>query len=131
MQCNNWLKFGKLFDYADSVGAEFVATGHYARLAAGAADAGRDAGLAARVAIAAKDQSYVLFGVERRAAAADAAAGRRVSRSRRFARWPRELGLRVADEEGQPGDLLRDPRASTTSSCATRGAATATRRARS
>ena len=29
--CNNWLKFGKLFDYADSVGAEFVATGHYAR----------------------------------------------------------------------------------------------------
>src|SRR5690242_19042326 len=32
VQCNNWLKFGKLFDYADSVGAEFVATGHYARL---------------------------------------------------------------------------------------------------
>ena len=30
--CNNWIKFGKLFDYADSVGAEFVATGHYARL---------------------------------------------------------------------------------------------------
>src|SRR5690606_7848174 len=30
VQCNNWLKFGKLFDYADSVGAEFVATGHYA-----------------------------------------------------------------------------------------------------
>jgi tRNA-specific 2-thiouridylase len=33
VQCNNWIKFGKLFDYADSVGAEFVATGHYARLA--------------------------------------------------------------------------------------------------
>src|SRR5262245_48427587 len=33
VQCNNWLKFGKLFDYADSIGAEFVATGHYARLA--------------------------------------------------------------------------------------------------
>src|SRR3954470_21661210 len=32
VQCNNWLKFGKLFDYADSVGAEFVATGHYARV---------------------------------------------------------------------------------------------------
>src|SRR5205823_3516919 len=29
VQCNNWIKFGKLFDYADSVGAEFVATGHY------------------------------------------------------------------------------------------------------
>src|SRR4029079_8081449 len=34
VQCNNWLKFGKLFDYADSVGAEFVATGHYARMQA-------------------------------------------------------------------------------------------------
>src|SRR5436305_11527093 len=32
VQCNNWLKFGKLFDYADSIGAEFVATGHYARV---------------------------------------------------------------------------------------------------
>ncbi len=32
VQCNNWIKFGKLFDYADSVDAEFVATGHYARL---------------------------------------------------------------------------------------------------
>lgn len=32
VQCNNWLKFGKLFEYADNVGAEFVATGHYARL---------------------------------------------------------------------------------------------------
>ena len=25
--CNNWLKFGKLFDYADSIGAEFVRDG--------------------------------------------------------------------------------------------------------
>ena len=32
VMCNNWLKFGKLFEYADSVGAEFVATGHYARI---------------------------------------------------------------------------------------------------
>ena len=30
--CNTWLKFGKLFEYADSVHAEYVATGHYARL---------------------------------------------------------------------------------------------------
>ena len=30
--CNTWLKFGRLFDYADSIGADFVATGHYARL---------------------------------------------------------------------------------------------------
>jgi tRNA-specific 2-thiouridylase len=59
VQCNNWIKFGKLFDYADSVGAEFVATGHYARLET-LAD-----GSAAllRGVDAAKDQSYVLFGI--------------------------------------------------------------------
>lgn len=60
VMCNNWLKFGKLFDYADSVGAEFVATGHYARLT-------HDLnGLALRRGLdAGKDQSYVLFGVAR------------------------------------------------------------------
>ena len=63
VMCNNWIKFGKLFDYADSVGAEYVATGHYARLTeptqTGATPCllrGRDQG---------KDQSYVLFGIER------------------------------------------------------------------
>jgi tRNA-specific 2-thiouridylase len=59
VQCNNWIKFGKLFHYADSVGAEFVATGHYARLEA-LAD-GKTALL--RGTDAAKDQSYVLFGI--------------------------------------------------------------------
>ncbi len=64
VMCNNWIKFGRLFDYADSVGAEFVATGHYARLIAGA---GRDGlpGLA-RGVDSTKDQSYVLFGIDRR-----------------------------------------------------------------
>jgi tRNA-uridine 2-sulfurtransferase len=59
--CNTWLKFGKLFEYADSVGAEFVATGHYARrieLANG------EIGLC-RGVDESKDQSYVLFGIER------------------------------------------------------------------
>ena len=62
VMCNNWIKFGRLFDYADSVGADFVATGHYARLAP-AAD-----GLPGlfRGVDPSKDQSYVLFGVERR-----------------------------------------------------------------
>ena len=60
VQCNNWIKFGKLFDYADSVGAEFVATGHYARLET-LADGSTVALL--RGVDAAKDQSYVLFGI--------------------------------------------------------------------
>jgi tRNA-specific 2-thiouridylase len=77
VQCNNWIKFGKLFDYADSVGAEFVATGHYARIGASheARGASNDAGVASRGVLApgalhrgidsSKDQSYVLFGVQR------------------------------------------------------------------
>jgi tRNA-specific 2-thiouridylase len=61
VQCNNWIKFGKLFDYADSVGAEFVATGHYARLATNI-----DGSVSLlRGVDAAKDQSYVLFGIRR------------------------------------------------------------------
>lgn len=62
VMCNNWLKFGRLFDYADSVGAEFVATGHYARMVTTDQPTpelrcGVDAN---------KDQSYVLFGIERK-----------------------------------------------------------------
>jgi tRNA-specific 2-thiouridylase len=62
VQCNNWIKFGKLFDYADSVDAEFVATGHYARMAT---DANGDATLL-RGRDDSKDQSYVLFGIKQR-----------------------------------------------------------------
>jgi len=60
--CNNWLKFGKLADYADTIGADFIATGHYARLTREGAESipalrrGVDGG---------KDQSYVLFGIQR------------------------------------------------------------------
>jgi tRNA-specific 2-thiouridylase len=61
VQCNNWIKFGKLFDYADSIGAEFVATGHYARIQAGA----DRAATLIRGVDPAKDQSYVLFGIRR------------------------------------------------------------------
>jgi tRNA-specific 2-thiouridylase len=70
VQCNNWLKFGKLFDYADSVGAEFVATGHYARVRwaeptnSRAVVGGASATLLRGVDLT-KDQSYVLFGIQR------------------------------------------------------------------
>ncbi|MFM2097013.1 MAG: tRNA-specific 2-thiouridylase MnmA [Planctomycetota bacterium] len=57
--CNHWIKFGKLFDYAASVGAEYVATGHYARLTPTA-----DGTPALRRGVdSGKDQSYVLFGI--------------------------------------------------------------------
>ena len=60
--CNHWIKFGKLFHYADGVGAEFVATGHYARV--GTAGDGQPALF--RGQDMAKDQSYVLFGIDRK-----------------------------------------------------------------
>jgi tRNA-specific 2-thiouridylase len=60
--CNTWLKFGKLFEYADKLEAEYVATGHYARLTKRA-----DGTIAlCRGLDETKDQSYVLFGVNRR-----------------------------------------------------------------
>ena len=59
IRCNDWIKFGKLADYADMLGCESVATGHYARMAQvdGAPRLHRGAD-------SAKDQSYVLFGVD-------------------------------------------------------------------
>src|SRR6478609_1173115 len=32
VRCNDWLKFGKLAKYAEAVGADYVASGHYARV---------------------------------------------------------------------------------------------------
>jgi len=65
--CNNWLKFGKLFDYADALGAGFVATGHHARLVRRGPDGEPEAPPAlCRGRDAWKDQSYVLFGIQRR-----------------------------------------------------------------
>ncbi len=58
--CNEKLKFGRLVEYADAIGAAFVATGHHARVERRAGRhvlrRGRDAH---------KDQSYVLAGIDR------------------------------------------------------------------
>lgn len=56
VRCNDWLKFGKLHEYAKQIDADFVASGHYARVENGELKRGVDHG---------KDQSYVLFGVPR------------------------------------------------------------------
>lgn len=61
VMCNNWLKFGKLWDFARQVGAEKIATGHYARLL----PAGPGAPALVRGVADDKDQSYVLFGLDR------------------------------------------------------------------
>lgn len=59
--CNMWLKFGKLWSYGKQVGADFVATGHYARIVTDPLGAPR----VARALDRHKDQSYVLFGLRR------------------------------------------------------------------
>ncbi|MFO0427870.1 MAG: tRNA 2-thiouridine(34) synthase MnmA [Planctomyces sp.] len=77
VQCNNWLKFGKLWDFARQVDADHIATGHYARILPvsqnppnGTSESdlhgnrspvrGLYRGLDDQ-----KDQSYVLFGISR------------------------------------------------------------------
>ena len=62
VMCNNWLKFGRLWEFTQQVGADHIASGHYAQIRTLPGEPrpglfrGRDPD---------KDQSYVLFGVRR------------------------------------------------------------------
>jgi len=58
--CNNFIKFDQFLEMADGVGADTIATGHYARLSRNA-DTGRHEMRTSRDA--AKDQSYFLWGL--------------------------------------------------------------------
>jgi len=57
VRCNDWLKFGKLHDYAASIDARWVASGHHARI-----KNVNGVSRLQRAADMAKDQTYVLFG---------------------------------------------------------------------
>src|SRR5579871_3870250 len=59
--CNNFIKFDQLLDLAAGVGAETVATGHYARIAR---DETTGRHQLRRSRDAAKDQTYFLFGLK-------------------------------------------------------------------
>lgn len=58
--CNNHLKFAQLLDTARQIGAERIATGHYAR---NEYDPARDRWILKRPADTSKDQTYFLFGL--------------------------------------------------------------------
>ncbi|MBI1303452.1 MAG: tRNA 2-thiouridine(34) synthase MnmA [Phycisphaera sp.] len=58
VRCNDWLKYGKLRAYAEQLGCDAVATGHYAQVVATP-----EGPRVARGVDHAKDQSYVLFGI--------------------------------------------------------------------
>jgi tRNA-specific 2-thiouridylase len=62
VMCNNWIKFGRLAEYADGIDAEYIATGHYARLVEDEVTLTRQL---LRGVDRGKDQSYVLFGIDR------------------------------------------------------------------
>ncbi len=56
VRCNREIKFGALFDFANSIGADFFATGHYARIIF------EDGRFKLKKALdVKKDQSYVLY----------------------------------------------------------------------
>ncbi len=78
VMCNTWLKFGRLWEYAQQIGADKIATGHYARIVKTVDGPSRNPELATndrrqprtvfwlcRGVDAGKDQSYVLFGLDR------------------------------------------------------------------
>ena len=56
VRCNHWVKFDALLDKAEALGAEVLATGHYARV-----DRHGDRHRLRRGVDASKDQSYVLW----------------------------------------------------------------------
>lgn len=58
--CNDRLKFGRVVEYANAVGARYIATGHYARV-----ERQNRRGALFRARDRRKDQSYVLFGLAR------------------------------------------------------------------
>ncbi len=59
--CNALIKFGKLYEYAMSIRADHLATGHYARIL----DPGTSQAKLCRGLDPNKDQSYFLFGIDR------------------------------------------------------------------
>ena len=93
--CNERLKFGALLDRARQFGAEFVATGHYARLEK-SADGSRT--LLKRGRDPRKDQSYVLFSLRQdQLACAMFPLGEKTKSDTRAA--ARHRNLKTADKE--------------------------------
>ncbi len=62
VRCNDWLKYGKLAEYAEAIGADYVASGHYARVGVDPVSGEK---CLMRGVDHDKDQSYVLFGTTR------------------------------------------------------------------
>lgn len=62
VRCNQYLKFGTLYDKVMALGADYLATGHYARIEC---DDSRGCYEVRKAKDASKDQSYFLYGMKR------------------------------------------------------------------
>jgi len=93
VMCNRHVKFGAFYDWARARGADFVATGHYARTENGRLMAGVDEG---------KDQSYFLWTLtpEKLRHVMFPIGAMKKSEVRALAR---KFGLRVADKKDSQG----------------------------
>lgn len=63
--CNRYIKFPLLLKAADELGAEFIATGHYARIEKGQGARGEGQAVLKAGTDKKKDQSYVLYALKR------------------------------------------------------------------
>ena len=105
VRCNTFMKFGTLVGRARAVGADRVATGHYAILERDRAS-GRT--LLRQAVDRDKDQSYFLFDLsDSQRRIAEFPSGRCTRGT--SAPWPRSSGLVNAGQAGVDGPVLRRP----------------------
>lgn len=105
--CNSRIKFKCFLDYARELGAQQMATGHYARLACGTD--GADGVQLHRAADDDKDQTYFLYAVQPAALARSIFPLGRMQKTEVRAR-ARQLGLASADRPDSTGICFIGPR---------------------
>ena len=62
IECNKWLKFGKMFELAEKYNCDYIATGHYAKIEY---DENYNRYVLKKSESINKDQSYVLYGIDK------------------------------------------------------------------
>jgi tRNA-specific 2-thiouridylase len=90
--CNNWLKFGKLWSFGKQLEADFIATGHYARIVNCNGEFEMH-----KAVDPDKDQSYVLHGI-RKSILPHLLFPLGEMRKEEVRKLAREIGLAVADK---------------------------------